>query len=352
VLASEVERVDTVVVGGGAAGLAAGWHLRRRGSRFVILDAEQRIGDSWQRRYDALRLFTPARFCALPGLPLPLPHSDHPNKDDIADYLAAYAASFALPVRPRAVVHAHRVVDGRHRLKVGDLTVDADHLIVATGALRRRVVPAFASGLHPAVRQLHSSSYRRPSDLRPGPALVVGAGTAGADIALDLARDREVLLAGRRTGHVPIGLVRSAGFRRLLYERRVPSGRAGDFVRARFNGRAGPLIWQTESTLRAAGIRRTARVAGVRQDRPVLADGEVVDVPNVIWCTGLRPDHRWLDPRALGRHGWPVHRFGISGTLPGLAFVGLPLQRAFGSGFLGGMSGDAAYVVDRLKATT
>ncbi|XVU21640.1 flavin-containing monooxygenase [Actinoplanes sp. CA-054009] len=333
----------TVIVGGGAAGLAAAWHLRRRGRPFVVLDAAARVGDAWRERYDCLRLFTPARFCALPGRPMALDPGAHPTRVEMADYLEGYARHFDLPVRSGVSVRSHAYAGSSHRLETGAGPIAAERVIVATGALHRPSVPEFAARLR--LPQLHSSRYHRPGDLPPGPVLVVGAGTAGADIALDLAAGREVWLSGRPTGHIPVGVVRSALVRRLLYDRRVPPG---GLVRALVGRRGGPLIWQSEKTLRRAGIRRVPRVAGVRDGLPLLADGRVPPVTAVVWCTGFRPGYGWLDARAVGPGGWPAHRRGVSATVPGLGFVGLPGQNTFGSGFLGGMSGDAAYVVERL----
>ncbi|WP_250005121.1 NAD(P)/FAD-dependent oxidoreductase [Actinoplanes sp. M2I2] len=337
-----------VVVGAGAAGLAASWHLRRNGRRFVVLDAGARPGDVWRSRYDSLRLFTPARFCELPGLPMHVPPGAHPGKDEMADYLARYAERFDLPVRPGSVVRTHRVDQGRHRLSGDGFAIETDRLIVATGACRTPATPAFAAALAPAVRHLHSGDYRRPSDLPAGRVLVVGAGPAGADIALELSATHEVWLAGESTGHIPVSLVRSAVVRRTVYDRRMPAGRLGRLVRARLARRGGPLIWQTEALLRRVGVRRVPRVAGVRDGLPQLVDGRVLAVAAVVWCTGFRPGYGWMDARALGPHGWPEHFRGVSATLPGLGYVGLPQQNTLGSGFLGAMSNDAASVVARL----
>ncbi|MFG1997196.1 flavin-containing monooxygenase [Actinoplanes sp. NPDC048988] len=339
--------VDTIVVGGGAGGLAAAWHLRERDRRFVVLDGGS-PGDSWRRRYDSLRLFTPARFCALPGLPFPEPADVHPGKEGMADYLARYVQHHDLPVRSGVTVTHHRRTSGRHHLVTTGGEYEARRLIVATGALQRPRTPALAASLDASVRQIHSSAYRRPSDVPPGPVLVVGAGPAGADIALDLIAGHDVWLAGPSTGHVPVRVVRSRLVRSLLYPRRVPPGPLGRLLRTRLVGHGGPLIWQSEATLRDAGIRRVPRVTAIREGFPQLADGRVLRPSTVIWCTGLRPDHQWLDPRALGPDGHPRHRRGISATIAGLAFVGLPLQHTFGSGFLSGMAGDAAYVIEHL----
>jgi len=342
-------RLDAVVVGAGMAGLAAAWNLRAAGARFAVLERDERPGDTWRRRHDSLRLFTPARYCELPGWSFPLAPSAHPDRDEMAGYLSAYAGRFSLPVRTGVSVRTHTVVDGRHRLTGDDGSViEADSLIAATGAFGVPVTPAFAGDLDASVRRMHSAEYRRPADVVPGPVLIVGAGTSGADIAMDLAGTHEVWLAGRGTGSVPVALARSRVVRRLVFGRHVPRGSLGRLVRARA-GRAAPLVWQSPATLRAAGIRRVPRVAGIQDGRPRLADGRVLDVATVIWCTGYRPNVDWLAPGAVGPDGWPVHRRGISTSIPGLGFVGLPLQNTFASGFLSGMPEDAALVVDRLS---
>jgi putative flavoprotein involved in K+ transport len=344
-----VETFDAVVVGAGMAGLAAAWQLRAAGARFVVLERDARPGDTWRRRHDSLKLFTPARFDELPGLSFPLDPGAHPDRTEMADYLSAYAAHFDMPVRTGVSVRSHAFDGERHRLTGSDGSViEAPVVIGATGAFGVPMVPAFAVELDRSVRQLHSAGYRRPSDLEPGPVLVVGAGTSGADIAMDLAGAHEVWMAGRDTGSVPVALARSRTVRRLVFARRVPSGPLGRLVRAR-GRRAAPLVWQSPATLRAAGIRRVPRVTGIRDGRPLLADGRVLDVANVVWCTGYRPGFDWLAPGAAGPDGWPLHRRGVSTSIPGLGFVGLPSQRTLASGFLSGMPADAAWVVLRLS---
>lgn len=342
------EHVEFAVVGAGAAGLAAGRYLGSLGRRFIMLEAGFRVGDSWRHRYSGLRLFTPARFCALPDLPMPMPASDYPDKDQVADYLERYAQRCDFPIQLNAAVQEHHVVAGGHRLIGGNVSISADRVIVATGAHGRPAVPSFADELDAHVRQLHSSQYHDEADLKPGTVLVVGAGPSGADIAASLAVERDVWLAGPSTRQLPPGLMSSPAIRRLVYQQRFPSGGLGRRVRHRFGGRGAPLVRQSEATLRVAGVGRAPEVVGVSDGKPRLADGRVLDVANVIWCTGYRPDFRWLDRRAVGPDGWPRHRRGVSNTLPGLGFVGLPLQNTVGSGFLSGMAGDARYVVKRL----
>jgi putative flavoprotein involved in K+ transport len=197
------------VIGGGQAGLAVGYHLAHQERDFVILDAARRVGDAWRRRWDALRLFTPARYSGLPGMSLPAPDGYFPTKDEMADYLEAYAARFALPVRLGVRVAALTREDGRYRLSVGDERLAADQVVVATGPFQQPHIPAFASELDPRIVQLHASAYRNANQLQEGGVLVVGAGNSGAEIALELAATRRTYLSGRDTGHVPLRLGRA-----------------------------------------------------------------------------------------------------------------------------------------------
>ena len=199
----ETERFDTVIVGAGQAGLAAGYHLARRGRAFVILDAGERVGDSWRKRWDSLRLFTPARYDCLPGWAFPARSWSYPTKDDVADYFAAYVARFELPVRTGVRVDRLSRENGAFVVVSGDRRFEADNVVVATGAYQSPRIPTFARALDPGIVQLHSSEYRRPSQLQEGDTLVVGAGNSGAEIALEASREHRVLLSGRDTGQEP-----------------------------------------------------------------------------------------------------------------------------------------------------
>ena len=196
-------RADIVVIGGGQAGLALGYHLVRAERNFVILDAGTRVGDGWRRRWDSLRLFTPAKFDGLPGLPFPGDRLAFPTKDEQADYLEAYAARFSIPVRTGIRVERVRRDGDGFLVEAGSRRWRASSVVLATGAEQVPFVPAFADRIAESILQLHSSEYRNPAQLRPGPVLVVGVGNSGAEIALELSADREVLLAGQPVGSCP-----------------------------------------------------------------------------------------------------------------------------------------------------
>jgi putative flavoprotein involved in K+ transport len=190
------EHVETVIIGGGQAGLSTGYHLARRGLPFVILDTNERIGDAWRKRWDSLRLFTPARYDGLPGWPFPAPAWSFPTKDDVAGYLEAYAARFDLPVRTGVRVDRLSREADRYVVAAGDRRFEADQVVVASGAYQRPRVPAFAAQLDPGLVQLHSSDYRDPSQLQEGGVLVVGAANSGAEIALEVSTGHRTWLSG------------------------------------------------------------------------------------------------------------------------------------------------------------
>ncbi|MGY6018669.1 flavin-containing monooxygenase [Streptomyces spinosirectus] len=349
------ERIETVVVGGGQAGLATGYHLARRGRPFVILDAGERVGDAWRARWDSLRLFSPAKFDGLPGLPYPGPAWAFPTRDEFADYLQAYAAWAELPVRARTAVRRVSYEGGRYLVETdGDLRYEAENVVIAAGYDRLPKTPEYAGRLAPDVRQLHAVDYRGPGQLQDGPVLVVGAGNSGADIALELARDHRVLLSGPHPGQLPWHIDRRPArvlvpalfflFRNLLTVR-TPIGRK---VRPKVLAHSAPLIRVKSADLKAAGVRRVARTTGVRDGRPVLADGTAPEVANVVWCTGFRPDTSWIDLPVFGPDGEPAQRRGVLESQPGLYFVGRLFQYAMASSMIQGVGRDAEHVVRHL----
>jgi putative flavoprotein involved in K+ transport len=354
-----VETVDVVVIGAGQAGLSVGYHLAKRGVRFVILDANERVGDQWRRRWDSLRLFTPARYDGLAGMPFPAPPSSFPTKDQMADYLEAYAAKFDLPIRSGTRVDRLYKRGDRYVVRAGRHEIEAGHVVVAMANFQKRRVPAFAADLRPDIVQIHSSEYKNPDQLREGGVLVVGAGNSGAEIAMDLSGGHSVWLAGRDTGEVPFKInglaARLVLWRiifRVLFHRlltiRTPMGRR---MRMKTLSHGAPLIRQKQSDLRAAGIERAPRIAGVRDGLPLLDDGRVLDVTNVVWCTGFHPGFSWIDlPLSFEENGAPKNEGGLVEGEPGLYFVGLHFLYAFSSVMIHGVGSDAARIAKTIAS--
>lgn len=352
------ERVETVVIGAGQSGLSTGYHLQRRGRPHVILERHARVGDTWRRRWDSLRLFTPARYDGLDGMPFPASPHSFPTKDEMADYLESYAARFALPVRTGVTVERLTARDGRFVVTTDSGEIEADNVVVAMATFQQPRVPAFASALDPAIRQLHSKDYREAAQLADGATLVVGAGNSGAEIALELARaGRRTWLAGRDTGHVPFPIDGAIArmllpvlFRGVFHRVLTVDTPMGRRVRPAALARGAPLIRTKPAQLTAAGVERVGRVDGVRDGRPRLADGRVLDVANVVWCTGFHLGFSWIDlPNAIAG-GEPVHERGIVPTTPGLYFVGLHFLYALSSTMIHGAGRDAARIATAIGA--
>jgi putative flavoprotein involved in K+ transport len=349
---NDTELVDTVVIGGGQAGLAIGAELARQGRDFVILDANSRIGDAWRLRWDSLRLFTPARFVALPELPFPGDPLSFPTKDEVASYLEAYATTFDLPVRTGVRVDRVRRDGDRFVASAGSLRWESRNVVVATGGCQAPRVPGFADELDEHIIQLHSSDYRTPAQLPSGPVLLVGMGNSGAEIARDVAAAHATWIAGSPSGEIPVRLSRATArfvFPLLRFAAihvltdGNPIGRAAS---AKLH--AAPLIRTRVADLVAAGVRIVPRVTGVRDGRPAFADGTTCDVASVIWCTGYRNDFGWIDLPAFDADGEPIHQRGVVESVPGLYFLGLEFLYAAASATLPGVGRDARHLAKRM----
>ncbi|MGD8862863.1 MAG: NAD(P)-binding domain-containing protein [Myxococcales bacterium] len=351
------EHFETIIIGGGQAGLNVAYRLWKAGRPFVILDAHERVGDAWRKRWDSLQLFTPARFNGLPGLPFPAGRGDVVTKDQMADYLESYAKHFEFPVRTGVRVDKLVKRGDRFLIAAGEQRLSADQVVVAMSNYQVPRVPPFARHLSSDILQLHSSAYRNPSQLRPGRALVVGAGNSGADIALELSKTHATTMAGRETGVIPfriepfiarhflISLVRFVGH--FVLSQRTPLGRK---ARRALLHKAGPLVRVKPADLVAAGVERTGRVVAVEEGLPVLEDGTRLQVDNIVWCTGFRPGFSWIDLPIFDEHGEPAHVRGEVPEVPGLYFVGLHFQFAATSDTVTGVARDARHVVRRLLA--
>lgn len=350
-MSEDLATADVVVVGGGQAGLATGYELGRRGVQYQILESRSRIGDQWRERWDSLRLFTPARYSHLAGMPLPVPGGEFPTKDQFADYLESYAGRFDLPVRTGVTVTGLSVVEGGFQLATSAGPLRAARVVVANGGHATPRIPAVASALDAAIVQLHSSGYRNPAQLPDGDVVVVGAGTSGAEIALELARSgRRTYLAGRPTPHIPDPVFRYAGplywaFVNHVLTLRTPIGRK---VAAGFTTRGAPLIRISMEQVKAAGVTALPRLTSARDGIPVFGDDTVGKPAAIVWATGFDADLAWLPRVPVTRGGWPVTNRGVVDDVPGLAFVGLPFQYSLTSALIGGVGRDAAFVADAM----
>jgi putative flavoprotein involved in K+ transport len=343
------ERFDVVVVGGGQAGLAAGYFLAEQGRRFTILEAGPSVATAWRERWDSLVLFTPRRFDGLPGLPFPGDPDGYPGRDEVIDYLESYVRRFELPIAFDSAVRSLSSRDGRFVLALDDRVLEADQVIVATGPFQTSSVPGIAANLDADVFQTHSFGYRRPSDLPLGTALVVGGGNTGFQIAKELSQRQPVYLAvGSRQTPLPQRLLGRDLFSWLtgfgLMEKTVES-RIGRRLEHRDT-----LIGSSPRELRRRyGVEMKPRATGVEGRIVSFADGSTLTVDAVIWATGFRPDYTWIDLPIVGEDGRLRHRRGVTDT-PGLYFLGLTWQHTRGSALLGWVRADAEFVTRQVAA--
>lgn len=346
------ERAEVAIIGGGQAGLAAARALLARGIACRIFEAASRVGDDWRGRWDSLRLFTPAGFDGLPGMPFPGDPTAFPTKDQMADYLESYAAHFGLRVETGVrIATLTRAGDGYRLVTSEGRQVDARHVVIATGTHPVPRIPPLAATIEPGIEQVHSADYHNPAQLPDGPALVVGAGSSGAEIALELARaGRPTFLAGPDTGHIP-SLAFAADGRVFLWVARhvltlhTPIGRR---MRSRALSAGGPLVGLTMGEVVGAGVRRVGRVAEVVGGRPVPSGGPALDVAAIVWATGFRHDFGWIQRPVFDEHGWPIQLEGAAIGEPGLYFVGLPFQTGFLSALICGVGHDAEKVAETI----
>jgi putative flavoprotein involved in K+ transport len=341
------ERTDVLVVGGGQAGLAAGYYLKRAEIPFLILDAGERVGDSWRRRWDSLELFTVGRYSALPGLRFPGDQERFAGKDDVADYLASYAQTLELPVRLRTRATTLSLASGGYRVCVEDgATFEADQVIVTTGAYQRPYVPPLSTQLDPAITQLHSADYRNPSQLPGGDALVVGGANSGVQIAQELSATRRVSLA---IGTKPLRLPRRILGRSLHWWGAHLGIITAPIARVRRPKRSGDLLIGTSYKQLAHdhGVQLVGRAVEAAGRTIRCADGTSVEPELVVWATGFTSDYSWIDVPVLDDEGSPAHRRGVTDS-PGVYFLGMHLQWSLGSALIGFVRHDAKFIVERV----
>ena len=351
--------IQTIVIGGGQAGLAVGYHLAKRGLPFLILDANKQVGDAWRSRWDSLRLFNPARYAGLPGLRFPAPGDAFPTKDEMADYLGEYVQRFHLPVQNGVRIDRLWKEDGRFHMTAGHRHFEAENVVVAMANYQRPKIPEFSKELDAQIVQLHSHEYRNPSQLQEGGVLIVGVGNSGADIGIEVAQSHPTWISGKESGHIPwpidsfiarfflVRIVRFLGHHVMTVKTRI-----GRKLRPKLLHQAPPLVRVKPLDLTKAGMQRVPRTVGVKAGLPLLADGRSLSVKNVIWCTGYHHEFPWIDLPVFDKSGEVIHEAGIVHNVPGIYFVGLNFLYSMTSATLMGIGRDSKRVADALWRRT
>lgn len=341
------KHVEVLVIGAGQAGLSMGYYLAQQGRRFQIVDGAPRIGDSWRKRYNSLKLFTPAAYNNLPGLAFPAPADYYPTKDEVANYLELYARTFQLPVSLNTRVLSLKRSETGYLVQTERQTYHADQVVIATGPFQRPFIPEFSAGLSPDVFQIHTSAYRSPSQLPPGPVLVVGAGNSGVQIAEELSYTRQVYLSvGSRPPVRPQRILGRSVFwwMEKLGLRNVP---VNTWLGKKLSA-SDPLFSTDYNTLaRKRGVRFLDRLVGASDTLVHTERGERLHVSTIVWATGFRPDFRCVQVPVFDQSGSPIHTRGVTAA-PGLYFLGQRWQYTQGSGLLGGVGRDAAFLAGEI----
>jgi putative flavoprotein involved in K+ transport len=341
---------ETIIIGAGQAGLATAYYLQQSGAKFLILDGAREIGEAWNGRWDPLKLFTPAQYNGLPGFPFPAERQTFPTKTEMAGYLKKYAERFKFPILLDTRVTSLRLTNARYEVRTEAESFTCDNLVVATGGHAKPWTPDLHSLLLPNIFQIHSSQYKNPGLIPQGKVLVVGAGTSGVQIALDLSATHKVFLAGRPTFHIPDFIFRYFGspywwFIHNILTIKTPMGR-----KAR-NGvltSGAPLISVSMKDVAAAGIARMPHLIAVENGQPKFEDGSVLTVDSVIWATGYKPDFSWIEKMPVDPSGWPGTNRGVSLDWDSLYFVGLVFQFGLTSAIIGGVGRDAQFIAKRI----
>ncbi|WP_064640070.1 flavin-containing monooxygenase [Paenibacillus sp. AD87] len=346
-----IHMYDVLVIGAGQAGLAAGYYLQQSGLTFLIVDAVSSVGESWRKRYDSLRLFTPRMYDRLPGMPLSGNKNSLPSKDEIADYFENYAKQMELPIKLNCSISRLSKRDEMFYAETNDGMIEARNIIVATGPFQTKNVPHFAKSLSENVIQLHSSEYKNRSQLLPGTTVVVGGGNSGAQIAVELASDDRqtvYISIARNITFRPLHIMKRSifwYFEKLGVLRASADRMVGKWLR---NQPEYVYGYELKELITKGKVNKRPRAMNAIDNRILYEDGSEAPIDNIIWATGFKRNDGWIDiATAFDSQGKILHERGVS-PVAGLYFVGLPWQTSRGSALLGWVKYDAQRIVNHV----
>lgn len=342
-----MDHYDVIVVGVGQAGIAMGYYLKQEGLSFVLLDANDRVGNAWRHRYDSLVLFTSRKYSSLPEMKMSGPSEGFPTKDEMADYLERYVSYFNLPVQLHTKVITIKKENEVFQIETTRGMIEAKQVVIASGAFQKPFIPQVTVNKGEGPFQIHSSLYRSTHQLVKGSILVVGGGNSGAQIAVELAHENHVTLAvSHPFKFLPLHFLGKSIFYWLDFIGLLHAGI--DTKRGKwFSKQSDPIFGKELKAWIAEGrIQVKPRVVKVDGNEVLFEDKSVQNFESIVWSTGFMPSYDdWIRiDDAISENGNPIHERGIS-PVRGLYFIGLPWQHQRGSALLCGVSRDAKYLV-------
>ncbi len=341
---------DLIIIGAGQAGLTMGYYLKQEGYNFLLLEAGNRIGDSWRNRYDSLQLFTSREYSSLPGMVVKGEGKGFPHKDEIAMYLEEYAQYFQLPVQLQTEVFKIKKEKDIFELHTPTEILQSKKVVIATGGFQQPYIPSFSQHLSSHVFQIHSSQYKSPSQIPKGKVLVVGGGNSGMQIAVELAKTHEVTMSiSHPLAFLPLRLFRKSIFNWLeklgLLYAEVNTKRGKWFQK-----RKDPIFgFEGKELIRNGAIKLEEKVVHASENGIMFQNGSTYSAESIIWSTGFIQNYKWIEiEQAVNEKGFPNHIRGIS-PVRGLYYIGLPWQSQRGSALICGVGKDAAYLLSEIK---
>ncbi len=341
---------DFIIIGAAQAGLSIAYYLKQNQRDFLILDKEKQIGASWLNRWDSLTLFTPSEFNNLPGMECPTPTGYYPSKEDVANYFKEYARKFDFPIQLETLVEGLEKKTGYFEVKTSGETFKAKNVIVGTGPFHIPYTPGFAKNINSEIFQVHSNYYKNPSQLKPGKAMVVGAGDSGFQILDEISQTkRKVYFSGETNVKVLPQEILGKTLFWWLEKTGILGFNKDHWIGKKLSRSRQPIIGtDVKGILSRKNVKPVGKTTYAEDQVIQTEKAELTDLKNIIWATGYRPNFNWIKGLELSKNGYPKHYRGIS-NIKGLYFIGLPWLYTRGSATLGGIKKDAAYLADYIE---
>ncbi|MBZ5519415.1 flavin-containing monooxygenase [Bacillus sp. KS1] len=341
---------DTIVIGAGQAGISVGYYLKKSKQKFIILDKSHEVGEIWKNRYDSLVLFTSRMYSSLPGMQLEGDKHGLPSKNEIAAYLKKYVERFEIPIQLRTEVISVQKLKNYFLIRTSREEYQTKNLVMAAGPFHTPNIPSISRDVADHIHQLHSSQYKHSKQLAPGNVLVVGGGNSGAQIAVELSKERVTYLAcSNKPVYFPLWIGKRSifwWFDKLGVLHASHTSILGKFIQKKGD----PIFgYELKHAIRQKKIILKQRVIAGKQNEIIFKDSSSLEVNNIIWATGFKNPLCWMKIEGvLDKEGRIIHHRGVS-AVEGLYFIGLPWQHRRGSALLQGVGNDAEYIVKQMN---